>query len=168
MSTRYPRPTLAPPLTLDWRKPLALQVARGQGLARTVAYRVNVFVFWDFYPLSVQRIEHHKCEGKSERAAVDAVYQDAFGHDDTVRLQPQGQVGIGHVPALAQFFNQRFSTSLVKLTGLHFYQSCIEINAQILKAIRALNTDAWKLMHSYKPLPFTAGQLRQVLNTRSS
>jgi hypothetical protein len=143
------------------------QVDCGQRLSRSVTQWVNVFVLWYFHHFAVQRIENHQCEGKGERAAVDAVYQDAFGHDDTVRLQPQGQVSVGHVTALAQFFNQRFSPSLVKLTGFHLYKSCIEINAQILKAIRTLNTNAWKLMHSYKPLPFTARQTRQVLNSRS-
>jgi hypothetical protein len=139
----------------------------GQRFAVSVTYWVNVFAFWYFQHLGIQRVEDHQCKGKREGAAIDAVYQDALRHDNSIRLQPQGKVGIGHVSAFAKFFNELFSLSLVKLTGLHLYKSCIEINAQILKAIRTLNTHASKLMHAYKSVPFTARQTRQVLNKRS-
>lgn len=145
----------------------APQVSLGERATIAIALWMQFLGFWQLEHFGSQSIQYGQSERKVERTAVDAIYQNPLGYMHPVRLQLQSQVGIGHVSAVAQFFNQRLGPSLVKLPGFHSYLSCIEIDARILKSIRVLERNASKLMHSYKAASFTSCHYRQVLKTRS-
>lgn len=143
----------------DCGKRSALQVCGGQSHSWTTARRVHLLVLGQFQKFRAQCVQDRQGECEVKSASIDAVYQDALRHVDAVRFELERQVRIGHVSAFTQFFNQRFSPRLVKLTGSHFSQSCIEIHARILKSIKDFQIYASKLTHLFNCRPFTAGQV---------
>lgn len=147
-------------LTL-WLLQLAIaQVELGKRLAISRTHWVQVFGLGEFQELCAQCVQDHHGKGEAVRAAVDAVYQDAFANGRTVRLQLKRQVGIRHLPGLPQFLNELFSPSLVKRAGFHFSLSCMVFNARILKVFKAKTAHASNSMHAYKAREFTASHYR--------
>lgn len=97
---------------------------------------VDFLVFWNVQGVRAQGVQHHHCEGEAVPTAVDAVNQHSVAHDNAIGLQPARQFFVRHLFGVAQFFDERFSPSFVKLTGLQFGQSYIVFNVRILKAFR--------------------------------
>lgn len=88
----------------------------GQCLTRRVFLWVKFLGLWDFQEIGTQGVEHHQRKGEVFVLTVDSVDERLFRPGDAIPRKHFRKVGIVNPPFFAQFFNQLFGPSLIKIT----------------------------------------------------
>lgn len=87
----------------------------GQGLTRLVAVGIKLLGFRDFQVFGTQGVEHHQRKGEFLVLTVNSVDERLFRPGDAIPRKLFSKVGIENPPFFAQFLNQLFGPSLIKI-----------------------------------------------------
>jgi hypothetical protein len=123
------------------------QVRFRHSLAIPPVTRVQVFVQRGSEQHNPKCVHNHHREGKAVPTAVDAVNQHMLGHEHAVGFKSACQFLVGHLLGLAQFLDESFRPSRVKLTWLQFAQSYIVFDARMLNRFSLKKTHASNSIH---------------------
>ena len=126
---------------------LGREVRFRHSLAIPPVTRVQVFVQRGSEQHNTECVHNHHREGKAVPTAVDAVNQHMLGHEHAVGFKAACQFLVGHLLGLAQFLDESFRPSRVKLTWLQFAQSYIVFDARMLNRFSLKKTHASNSIH---------------------
>lgn len=87
----------------------------GQGLTRLVALGIKFLGLWDFQVFGAQGVEHHQRKSEFLVLTVNSVDERLFRPGDAIPRKLFRKVGIGNPPFFAQFLNQLFGPSFIKI-----------------------------------------------------
>jgi hypothetical protein len=163
--------TKSHPLPLALQRVVCLppQVPGCQCFAWACGLAVNLFVLWNFQVLHAHGVQQKHYLGELLVFTKEKVAKSLRSHDYSVfffQLFRERYVSL--VLRLPQLLEQLNRPSFIKLTNFHYLKSDLEVEVLMVLGFKKFPEKTSKLWFSYRPALFTARQLRQVLNKRSS